>query len=78
MHKRTVTRRLIASEVSGPRSFEWLCEMRCYFDPRNPDVSVILINLLNIIFTFSCDHRHDLGSPTIDYTHGKCKIPLWI
>lgn len=39
VHKRTVTRRLIASDVNSARSFEWLCEMRFYFDPRNNDVS---------------------------------------
>lgn len=53
--------------------------MRCYFDPRNPDVYFYTINLLNVHQSdISSDHLYDLGSSTIDYSYGKCQIPLWI
>lgn len=38
VHKRTVTRRLIAGKINSPKAFEWLTEMRFYFDPRQSDV----------------------------------------
>ncbi|XP_077296363.1 dynein heavy chain, cytoplasmic isoform X2 [Arctopsyche grandis] len=57
VHKRTVTRRLISAEVSGPRSFEWLCEMRCYFDPRNPDVlQQLTIHMANAKFLYGFEY----------------------
>lgn len=39
VHKRTVTRRLITNGVTHPKSFQWLTEMRFYFDPRQTVVS---------------------------------------
>ena len=36
-HKKTVTRRLIASKVTDPKAVEWLCQMRFYFDPKQTD-----------------------------------------
>lgn len=38
VHKRTVTRHLLSSGVSHNKSFEWLRQMRFYFDPNQPDV----------------------------------------
>ncbi|XP_050667850.1 dynein heavy chain, cytoplasmic isoform X2 [Leptidea sinapis] len=57
VHKRTVTRRLIASEVNSPRSFEWLCEMRFYFDPRNNDVlQQLTIHMANAKFLYGFEY----------------------
>ncbi|KAL3208797.1 hypothetical protein MRX96_052455 [Rhipicephalus microplus] len=33
VHKRDVTRSLLKSGVKGPRDFQWLSQMRFYFDP---------------------------------------------
>ncbi len=38
VHKRTVTRRLVAGRIGQPKAFEWLCQMRFYFDPKQTDV----------------------------------------
>ncbi|CAG9116948.1 unnamed protein product [Plutella xylostella] len=57
VHKRTVTRRLIASDVNSPRSFEWLCEMRFYFDPRNADVlQQLTIHMANAKFLYGFEY----------------------
>ncbi|XP_052742503.1 dynein heavy chain, cytoplasmic isoform X1 [Bicyclus anynana] len=57
VHKRTVTRRLIASNVNSPRSFEWLCEMRFYFDPRNNDVlQQLTIHMANAKFLYGFEY----------------------
>ncbi|RVE54307.1 hypothetical protein evm_001134 [Chilo suppressalis] len=57
VHKRTVTRRLIASDVNSPRSFEWLCEMRFYFDPRNNDVlEQLTIHMANAKFLYGFEY----------------------
>ncbi|XP_047532350.1 dynein heavy chain, cytoplasmic isoform X1 [Vanessa atalanta] len=57
VHKRTVTRRLIASEVNNCRSFEWLCEMRFYFDPRNNDVlQQLTIHMANAKFLYGFEY----------------------
>ena len=37
VHKRTVTRRLIHSRITHPKAFEWLCQMRFYFDSKQTD-----------------------------------------
>lgn len=57
VHKRTVTRRLIASKVNSNRSFEWLCEMRFYFDPRNADVlQQLTIHMANAKFLYGFEY----------------------
>ncbi|KAI8434184.1 hypothetical protein MSG28_012298 [Choristoneura fumiferana] len=57
VHKRTVTRRLIASDVNSARSFEWLCEMRFYFDPRNNDVlQQLTIHMANAKFLYGFEY----------------------
>ncbi|ODM96402.1 Dynein heavy chain, cytoplasmic [Orchesella cincta] len=38
VHKRTVTRHLLNIGVTHNKSFEWLRQMRFYFDPNQPDV----------------------------------------
>jgi hypothetical protein len=38
VHQRDVTRMLVANKVNNPKNFDWLCQMRFYFDPKNSDV----------------------------------------
>lgn len=38
MHKRDVTRALIDKKVTSSKDFEWLAQMRLYFEPNNPNV----------------------------------------
>nr|XP_018911901.1 PREDICTED: dynein heavy chain, cytoplasmic [Bemisia tabaci] len=57
VHKRTVTRRLIHNGVSSPRSFEWLCEMRFYFDPRQNEVlRQLTIHMANAKFYYGFEY----------------------
>lgn len=57
VHKRTVTRRLIANKVSNPKAFEWLCEMRFYFDPRQTEVlQQLTIHMANAKFFYGFEY----------------------
>ncbi|XP_054277851.1 dynein heavy chain, cytoplasmic-like isoform X3 [Macrosteles quadrilineatus] len=57
VHKRTVTRRLIAHGVNSPKSFEWLCEMRFYFDPRqNEALQQLTIHMANAKFFYGFEY----------------------
>ncbi|XP_055612109.1 dynein heavy chain, cytoplasmic isoform X2 [Uranotaenia lowii] len=57
VHKRTVTRRLIAHGVSNPKSFHWLCEMRFYFDPRQTEVlQQLTIHMANARFFYGFEY----------------------
>ncbi|KAK3912297.1 Dynein heavy chain, cytoplasmic [Frankliniella fusca] len=57
VHKRTVTRRLIANRISGPKAFEWLCEMRFYFDPRQTEVlQQLTIHMANAKFFYGFEY----------------------
>ncbi|XP_076178666.1 dynein heavy chain, cytoplasmic isoform X5 [Ptiloglossa arizonensis] len=57
VHKRTVTRRLIANNVSNPKAFEWLCEMRFYFDPRQTEVlQQLTIHMANAKFFYGFEY----------------------
>ncbi|XP_067011460.2 dynein heavy chain, cytoplasmic isoform X2 [Anabrus simplex] len=57
VHKRTVTRRLIASRVTSPKAFEWLCEMRFYFDPRQTEVlQQLTIHMANARFFYGFEY----------------------
>lgn len=57
VHKRTVTRRLIANNVCSPKSFEWLCEMRFYFDPRQSEVlKQLTIHMANAKFYYGFEY----------------------
>ncbi|XP_045484392.1 dynein heavy chain, cytoplasmic isoform X1 [Pieris rapae] len=57
VHKRTVTRRLIANDVNSARSFDWLSEMRFYFDPRNNDVlQQLTIHMANAKFLYGFEY----------------------
>jgi dynein heavy chain 1 len=57
VHKRTVTRRLIASRISSPKAFEWLCEMRFYFDPHQTEVlQQLTIHMANAKFFYGFEY----------------------
>lgn len=57
VHKRTVTRRLISSGVTGPKAFQWLCQMRFYFDPRQPEVlRQLTIHMANARFHYGFEY----------------------
>lgn len=57
VHKRTVTRRLIANGISSPKAFEWLCEMRFYFDPRQTEVlQQLTIHMANAKFFYGFEY----------------------
>ncbi|KAK7789348.1 hypothetical protein R5R35_002380 [Gryllus longicercus] len=57
VHKRTVTRRLIAIRISSPKAFEWLTEMRFYFDPRQTDVlQQLTIHMANARFFYGFEY----------------------
>lgn len=57
VHKRTVTRRLIANGVANSKSFQWLCEMRFYFDPRQSEVlQQLTIHMANARFYYGFEY----------------------
>ncbi|XP_054005626.1 dynein heavy chain, cytoplasmic isoform X1 [Hylaeus anthracinus] len=57
VHKRTVTRRLIANNITNPKAFEWLCEMRFYFDPRQTEVlQQLTIHMANAKFFYGFEY----------------------
>ncbi|XP_057661058.1 dynein heavy chain, cytoplasmic isoform X2 [Diorhabda carinulata] len=57
VHKRTVTRRLIANGVCSNKAFEWLCEMRFYFDPRQTEVlKQLTIHMANARFYYGFEY----------------------
>ncbi|KAJ8974295.1 hypothetical protein NQ317_014466 [Molorchus minor] len=50
VHKRTVTRRLLSNGICSNKAFEWLCEMRFYFDPRQTEVlKQLTIHMANAV-----------------------------
>ncbi|XP_017053188.1 dynein heavy chain, cytoplasmic isoform X2 [Drosophila ficusphila] len=57
VHKRTVTRRLLNNGVTSPKSFQWLCEMRFYFDPRQTEVlQQLTIHMANARFFYGFEY----------------------
>ncbi|KAF4518251.1 hypothetical protein B566_EDAN010397 [Ephemera danica] len=57
VHKRTVTRRLISGKVNSPKAFEWLTEMRFYFDPRQAEVlQQLTIHMANAKFFYGFEY----------------------
>ena len=48
---------LITNKVTSLRSFEWLSQMRFYFDPKNPDVlQQLSIHMANAQFNYSFEY----------------------
>ena len=58
VHRRTITRNLIAIEGEvNNKSFEWLSQMRFYFDPKQPDVlQQLTINISNAQFYYGFEY----------------------
>ncbi|ROT81449.1 Dynein heavy chain, cytoplasmic [Penaeus vannamei] len=57
VHKRTVTRNLIKNKVSNPKSFDWLCQMRFYFDPKQNDpLKQLSIHMANAKFNYGFEY----------------------
>ena len=57
VHKRTVTRNLVQSRVSHPKAFEWLCQMRFYFDPKQTDtLKQLSIHMANARFAYGFEY----------------------
>lgn len=52
-----MTRTLIKDKVNSPKSFDWLCQMRFYFDPKNPDVlQQLSIQMANAKFNYGFEY----------------------
>ncbi|XP_076442165.1 cytoplasmic dynein 1 heavy chain 1-like isoform X5 [Babylonia areolata] len=57
VHQRDVTRTLIRNKVSSPKSFDWLMQMRMYFDPKNSDVlQQLSIQMANAKFNYGFEY----------------------
>lgn len=52
-----MTRRLVTCRVSNPKSFEWLSQMRFYFDPKRSDVlQQLSICMANAEFNYGFEY----------------------
>ena len=57
VHQRDVTRLIVKNKVSNPQSFEWLSQMRFYFDPKNNDVlQQLSIHMANAKFNYGFEY----------------------
>ena len=57
VHKRDVTRFLVKNNVSSSKSFDWLKQMRFYFDPRQADVlNQLSIQMANAKFNYGFEY----------------------
>lgn len=57
MHQRDVTRILVKNRVSNTKSFDWLTQMRFYFDPKNADVlQQLSIHMANAKFNYGFEY----------------------
>ena len=57
VHQRDTTRSMVNSKVSGPKSFDWLCHMRFYFDPKNPEpLKQLSIHMANAKFNYGFEY----------------------
>lgn len=57
VHKRDVTRYLIKKSVSSSKSFDWLKQMRFYFDPRQQDpLHQLSIQMANAKFNYGFEY----------------------
>ena len=57
VHQRDVTRRLIKNKIDNPKSFEWLSQMRFYFDPKQTDVlQQLSIQMANAKFNYGFEY----------------------
>ena len=57
VHQRDTTRMLITNKVTSLRSFEWLSQMRFYFDPKKSDVlQQLSIHMANAHFNYGFEY----------------------
>lgn len=57
MHQRDVTRTLIKDKIDNPKSFDWLSQMRFYFDPKQTDVlQQLSIQMANAKFNYGFEY----------------------
>jgi len=57
VHQRDVTRLLVKDRVVSSKSFNWLCQMRFYFDPKNTDVlQQLSIHMANARFNYGFEY----------------------
>lgn len=52
-----MTRNLIKNKVTNPKSFDWLCQMRFYFDPKQSDpLKQLSIHMANAKFNYGFEY----------------------
>lgn len=57
VHQRDVTRSLVKLRVDNSKSFEWLSQMRFYFDPKQTDVlQQLSIQMANAKFNYGFEY----------------------
>ena len=57
VHQRDVTRQLISAQVTSTKAFEWLSQMRFYFDPKQKDVlQQLSIHMANATFNYGFEY----------------------
>ncbi|XP_041352869.1 LOW QUALITY PROTEIN: cytoplasmic dynein 1 heavy chain 1-like [Gigantopelta aegis] len=57
VHQRDITRMLVKHNVISPKSFDWLSQMRFYFDPKNSDVlQQLSIQMANAKFNYGFEY----------------------
>ncbi|XP_066464042.1 cytoplasmic dynein 1 heavy chain 1 isoform X2 [Eleutherodactylus coqui] len=57
VHQRDVTRSLVKLKVDNPKSFEWLSQMRFYFDPKQTEVlQQLSIQMANAKFNYGFEY----------------------
>ncbi|XP_069493861.1 cytoplasmic dynein 1 heavy chain 1 [Ambystoma mexicanum] len=57
VHQRDVTRMMIKNRIDNPKSFDWLSQMRFYFDPKQTDVlQQLSIQMANAKFNYGFEY----------------------
>ncbi|CAH8838540.1 unnamed protein product [Trichobilharzia szidati] len=57
VHQRDVIRNLLRNNVNSPRSFDWLSQMRFYFDPKQTDpLRQVSIQMANAKFQYGFEY----------------------
>ncbi|CAH8501365.1 unnamed protein product [Schistosoma guineensis] len=57
VHQRDVIRNMIRSDVNSPRAFDWLSQMRFYFDPKQSDpLRQVSIQMANAKFQYGFEY----------------------
>ena len=57
VHQRDMTRQLAKNKINSTKSFDWLRQMRFYFDPKNSDVlQQLSIHMANAKFNYGFEY----------------------